>query len=218
MDIYIKDKKSGRKIRLPVLPEKIEVGGQGRHGEYEIMNIGEYKKPQGKNLDTISFTSLFPGETRRNEPWIKEWQPPTVLHDLLNLWRKQGNELNIIITGTSINYDVLISSYSGVYQGGHGDIYYTISFVEMVKIAITSTKTTPSSSSNRPSQPKSNTYTVKKGDCLWKIAQKFYGKGIEWKKIYNANKAAIEATAKKHGYKSSDNGWWIFPNEKLTIP
>ena len=31
------------------------------------------------------------------------------------------------------------------------------------------------------------TYTVKKGDCLWNIAKKFYGKGSEYKKIYDAN-------------------------------
>ena len=31
------------------------------------------------------------------------------------------------------------------------------------------------------------TYTVKKGDTLWNIAQKFYGKGQDWKKIADAN-------------------------------
>ncbi|NOY75676.1 MAG: LysM peptidoglycan-binding domain-containing protein [Kiritimatiellaeota bacterium] len=31
------------------------------------------------------------------------------------------------------------------------------------------------------------TYTVRKGDTLWKIARRFYGSGKEWRKIYQAN-------------------------------
>lgn len=62
------------------------------------------------------------------------------------------------------------------------------------------------------------TYTITSGDCLWKISKKFYGTGNKWETIYNANKSIIESTAKKHGKKSSSNGWWIYPGTKLTIP
>ena len=34
-------------------------------------------------------------------------------------------------------------------------------------------------------------YTVRKGDSLWKIAEKFYGKGEEWTKIFVANRDKI---------------------------
>lgn len=36
------------------------------------------------------------------------------------------------------------------------------------------------------------TYTVKKGDCLWNIAKKYYGNGALYTKIYNANKNLIK--------------------------
>lgn len=62
------------------------------------------------------------------------------------------------------------------------------------------------------------THTVKSGDCLWNIAKKYYGSGSLYTKIYNANKSAIEADAKKHGKASSSNGHWIWPGLKLTIP
>lgn len=81
--------------------------------------------------------------------------------------------------------------------------------------------TTSTSPTTRPTENKtdtSKTYTVKSGDCLWNIAKKFYGNGAKWKVIYNANKAAIEADAKKHGYKSSSNGHWIWKGLKLIIP
>ena len=35
------------------------------------------------------------------------------------------------------------------------------------------------------------TYTVQKGDTLWKIAHKFYGTGKEWRKIFQANQDII---------------------------
>lgn len=45
------------------------------------------------------------------------------------------------------------------------------------------------------STPKSEnaqrTYTVKKGDCLWKIAKQFYGNGSAYKKIFEANRDKI---------------------------
>lgn len=53
----------------------------------------------------------------------------------------------------------------------------------------------------------SKTYVVKKGDSLWKISKKFYGKGILWKKIYSANKKMI-----------GNNPNLIYPGQKLRIP
>lgn len=35
-------------------------------------------------------------------------------------------------------------------------------------------------------------YTVKKGDTLWKISGKVYGKGQDWRKIYDANRDKIK--------------------------
>ncbi len=50
------------------------------------------------------------------------------------------------------------------------------------------------------------TYTVVKGDCLWNIAKKFYGRGAQYVKIYNANKDKIK------------NPNLIYPGQVLTIP
>lgn len=50
------------------------------------------------------------------------------------------------------------------------------------------TKKVSSSSSSKSAQ---RTYTVKKGDCLWNIAKKFYGNGALYTKIYDANTKKI---------------------------
>ena len=65
---------------------------------------------------------------------------------------------------------------------------------------------------------KSSSYTVKRGDTLWALSKKFYGDATKWRKIYNANKSAIEKDARKYGRSSSSNGHWIYPGLKLTIP
>lgn len=60
-------------------------------------------------------------------------------------------------------------------------------------------------------------HTVKAGDTLTNISEKYYKSGAYWRKIYDANKQIIEAEAKKRGYKSSDYGHWIFPGTVLII-
>lgn len=50
------------------------------------------------------------------------------------------------------------------------------------------------------------TYTVKKGDCLWNIAKKFYGKGSAYTKIYDANTNKIA------------NPSLIYPGQVFVIP
>lgn len=37
------------------------------------------------------------------------------------------------------------------------------------------------------------TYTVVKGDSLWKIAQRFYGKGSLWPRLFDANRSKIKS-------------------------
>lgn len=41
-----------------------------------------------------------------------------------------------------------------------------------------------------PAQPVSRTYTIRKGDTLWSIAQREYGDGQKWKDISAANPSA----------------------------
>ena len=70
---------------------------------------------------------------------------------------------------------------------------------------VTSKKTTSSSK---------RYYTVKTGDCLWSIAQKYYGNGAQYPKIYNANKAQIDKRNK--GY--NVDKYTIYTGQKFVIP
>jgi len=58
-----------------------------------------------------------------------------------------------------------------------------------------------------PAEPSGErTYTIKRGDSLWKIAQEFYGDGNRWPEIFEANRDTI------------DDANLIFPGNQIRIP
>ena len=219
MDIYITDIDSGRKIQIPALPMEITCGADGRFATYEIMKKGQVNVPEGSNLETVEWEAMFPGADRQHEPWIRSWLDPMEYDEILTGWRENGTALKLVITETNINMDCHLASYRPTHSGGYGDVTYSVILTEKKDITVTSASTKKTNStSNRTTKSQSKTYTVKSGDCLWNIAKSYYGKGAEWKKIYNANKDVIEKEAKRRGKSSSNNGDRIWPGTTLSIP
>lgn len=63
------------------------------------------------------------------------------------------------------------------------------------------------STAAQPAKPAGDTYTVKSGDSLSKIAKAHYGDAMKWKQVYEANKALI-----------GNNPDMIHPGQELTLP
>lgn len=220
VDIYIREKSGKREIRVPLLPEELPFpSGDAMGISYEVMELGEVVIPTGTELDSYSWKSEFPGELRKNDPMIRgTWQPPKNYESILRDWKKNGTELNLLVTGYPINADVYLRGYRSAAAGAFGDISYEIEFIEARTIVVTTTKVEQTAPPVERPAATSTTYVIKSGDNLWSIARKFYGDGKKWSVIYNANKEIIEKTAKSRGLKSSDNGHWIFSGVTLTIP
>ena len=70
----------------------------------------------------------------------------------------------------------------------------------------TKKKETKKVNSSTKADSAKRTYTVKKGDCLWNIAKKYYGDGRKYTKIYDANTSKIA------------NPNLIYVGQKLVIP
>ena len=133
--------------------------------------------------------------------------------------RDSKTPVRFLITGTDLECNIRMGIESFEYEersGELGDLYYTIKLYEWKdtspkKIVLPEKKNTPAKTQEpaRAGKPekKSKTYTVKKGDCLWNIAKKFYGKGSDYTKIYNANKGTI-----------GKNPNLIYPGQVFTIP
>lgn len=207
-------------IYIPVLPEKIAYKSEGRFQEYEIINKGPAKVPNGKEPTLVGWESFFPGPILKNERYVYKYKSPKTYHNQIEYWRRNGKKVKVLITGTPINFYAYISTYEETYEGANGSINYAIEFTQAIDIAVERVKKKKGKTSGlkRASKRNSKSYVVKKGDCLWNIAKKFYKDATKWKKIYTANKSTIESAAKKHGRKSSSHGHWIYPGTKLRIP
>lgn len=217
VDIYIREKSGNREIRVPILPEEVPIeSGKAVFATSEVMQKGEVAVPTGTELSAYSWESEFPGELRKNDALIRgTWQDPKTYHTILEDWKNNGTKLNLLVVGYPyINADVYLKEYQPTLSGAFGDIVYKVGFIEARDITI---KTPGDEGTKRPATT-NKSYTIKSGDTLWGISQKFYKTGTKWKTIYNANKDIIESTAKKRGMKSSDNGHWIFPGVTITIP
>ena len=64
----------------------------------------------------------------------------------------------------------------------------------------------PAASAVESKDPAARTYTVESGDTLWAFAQKEYGSGGKYMKIFEANTSLLESPDK------------IFPGQELVIP
>lgn len=224
-DIYIYEEAKGKAsgIRIPWLPEKIEVDtGDLRAAEYDILDQGPVDVPNGSNLGEITFQSIFPGTARKGLPFLRgSLKKPDVYTKQMDQWKEKGTELRILVTGTRINYPVYLTKFSYSHSGGYGDVEYSLTVKTRREVKITTVKaaTAKKNQTKKTSNASTaTTYTIKKGDTLWGISVKYLGKGSRWKEIYNLNKAIIEETAKKHGKKSSNSGHWIYPGCKIKLP
>lgn len=84
-------------------------------------------------------------------------------------------------------------------------------FGSKLKVSTSTTKKVTPPVQKKVESPKTaettkRTYTVKRGDCLWNIAKKFYGKGSAYTKIYDANTNQIA------------NPNLIYPGQVFVIP
>lgn len=217
VDIFIRERNGTREIRIPWLPDAITYSlGEVSTAVYKILDRGDVAQPTGSALAHCSWESVWPGRYRTDRSLQRgAWQDPKNYHNILSDWHKKGTPLNVMVVGYPINKNMYLKSYESQMAGGFGDIAYSVEFEEDREITISNkVHTTTRPSSNL----KTTSYTIKKGDTLWEIAKKCCNDGSKWSLIYATNKSIIENTAKKHGKKSSDNGWWIYPGVTIKIP
>lgn len=219
LDVYITEKKSGSRVALSMLPEKVKQKGSANFRSYDIISRGEVKLPSGTKLLKFSWGGTFPGKSRKSAGFIKahHWKEPKELVRIFEGWRKNGTVLILMVTETPINQEVLLSDFSAIPQGGNGDIEYDVSFIENKDIEVYTTSelnikpaaktNTNNSTRPAPAAAAAKTYTVKNGDCLWNIAKKFLGSGARYPEIYNLNKKVI-----------GSNPNLIYAGQVLTLP
>lgn len=216
-----------KKFRFPVLPDEITVTIKSKTTSINIDQIGEIFHKGKRDAMTISFSSFFPAKYDQScSVAEKDFLNAAKCGHWIRAVINAANPAHFVFTGSpaSLNMDAIITNYVQTEQGGDpGTIYYTLELREYRTVAVRKI-INPNAvkpfmiETPRKTSTGVKTYTVQYGDCLWNIAKKFYGNGSEYTKILNANKTALDADAKKHGYTSSNNGNILFAGLVLTIP
>lgn len=211
MEFWIQQDNSG-KIQLPVKPSEFTVTVTHRNTVVNVIQLGDINLMGKTGLREITLASFFPAKDYNFSNNFSRKEPLTYV-EKLDRWRKSGSPVRVIVTGV-LNMEATIESFSYGERDATGDIYYTLYLKEYKRIktkkATVTIATVKPKVSVRPTKPPEvntgKTYTVKSGDCLWKIAKQFYGNGAQYTKIYNANTDKIK------------NPNLIYPGQVLTIP
>ncbi len=206
----------GREIDIPVLPEKLKVTSPGNNDTATVLVLGDILILRKKGLRTVAWDSFFPVN---DAPFVTgRITDPVEIVKAIQKARDSLDPVRFLITGTDLDINVRMGVETFDYEeraGELGDFYYSIKLSEWKdysprRIVLPQEPAKPAQA-KEPERtgepPKQKTYTVKAGDCLWNIAKKFYGKGSDYTKIYNANKGTI-----------GSNPNLIYPGQVFTIP
>lgn len=217
---------------MPVTPEKVTVGYRGNFSSYDVLDIGEVKVPSGVQLSSISFDSFFPNsfDCELGYVHVEDYKDSKILHDKIERIKIDGRKARVMITNSPINFDCYVESFDCNFQEFTGRIYYSIKFIQAKDLEVVTVEETPKEDSSETSedpQPEEtandlttegrddssqesathNSYEVKSGDCLYFIAEQYYGDGNRWTEIYDANQEVV-----------GSNPDLIYPGQNLVIP
>jgi hypothetical protein cdifQCD_19186 len=219
-EIWIKTNEKA--IRLPVIPSEFERVIDAGYDTNAIIGLGDVAVLTSNGLAQLSLSSFFPN----NEYSFNEYSNVPKPYDMVRYfkeWKNKGTVVRVIFTGTDINQEMYITNFAYGEKDGTGDVYYTMDLLEYRPIivpTITENNSNNTQNTNRPTDTNNNsnknntnntqkTHKVKKSDCLWDIAQKYYGKGSLYPKIKEANKSKYPSLAKNNV---------IYVNWELIIP
>ena len=216
-EIWFKTK--DKAVRLPVIPSEFERVIDAGYDTNAIIGLGDVAVLTSNGLAQLSLSSFFPN----NEYSFNEYSNVPKPYDMVRYfkeWKNKGTVVRVIFTGTDINQEMYITNFAYGEKDGTGDVYYNMDLLEYRPIivpTITENNSNNTQNTNRPtdtnnknnSSNKQKTHKVVKGDCLWDIAQKYYGKGSLYPKIKEANKSKYPSLAKNNV---------IYVNWELIIP
>ena len=230
------------KVLLPIAPSKLQIKIASKNKTTTLINDGEINILKDAGLTDISFEVLLPNVKYPFATYKSGFKNAKYFISEIEKLKVNKKPFQFIVSRVLPNKKVLfdtnmkvsLESYEIKEDAKSGfDVTVSIKLkqhrsygTKTCKITnskdnkkkVTVEKKRSDETSPKPTKKQNKTHIVKQGDCLWNIAKYYYGDGSKNTVIYNANKEVIEQTARKYGRQSSSNGWWIYPNTKLTIP
>ena len=138
MEFWLK-KSNSDKIMLPVNPESFAFTEKHNNTSVNVNSIGEVNLLGKRDLKTGTISSHFPKRDRNYANNSGRQAPYTYINKLLS-WKSSGKPVQLIITGTKINFQVTIETLKYGEQDGTGDVYYDLTLKEYRAVEIKKTK------------------------------------------------------------------------------
>jgi LysM repeat protein len=210
-------------VLLPIAPEKFSLKVKNANKTMTLINEGEVNFLREAGLTELEFDVLIPAVQYAFAKYEEGFKSPAYFANHFEELKVSKKPFQFIIVRKmpdgkllfDTNMTVSMESYTVKEEAKNGfDLTVSIKLkqyrpfgTKIVKVANnTASVTEQRETANSPAPKRDETYTVKKGDCLWNIAKKFYGNGSKYTKIYEANKDKIT------------NPNLIYPNQVLVIP
>lgn len=222
MEVYLKS--NSETLRFPVIPSEISKTVSADITSEKILKRGGINLFNGKEPGTVPVSGFFPCKTSTYSYIQVKGVDPYVYVNKLEKWCKEGTKLRYIVTDSPINIPVMISRFEYAEKDGTGDVYFSLDLKEWEQIIIPEYIAPKKSSSakkptvvnnprpvQKPVAPKKRIHTVRKGEYLFMIAQKYYGNGWQYKKIKNLPENQRNYPKLKHSN-------YIYVGWKLVIP
>ena len=216
------------KCLLPIAPEKLQVKIDNANETVTLIDEGEINILKTPGLTDIEFECRIPQTKYPFASYKSGFQSASYFLDYFESLKADKKPFQFIVIRTmgsdktlfSTNIKVSLEDYKLTEQAKDGfDVMVKIKLkqyrdygTKTVNIKIAASKPTATVAKTRaaetsPAPSTNQSYTVKRGDCLWNIAKQFYGSGAKYTLIYNANKGVIGGNPNR-----------IYPGQVLTIP
>ena len=212
-------------VLLPVAPDKFTLKVKNANQTITLINEGEVNILKQAGLTELEFDALIPAVQYSFANYDGGFKSPAHFTNHFEKLKTEKKPFQFIVSRKmpdgkllfDTNMTVSMESYTIKEDSKEGfDLVVSVKLKQYRAygtrvLKVSEANNTASVSTSRPADtspaPKQETtYTVKKGDCLWNIAKKYYGNGAKYTKIYEANKDKIR------------NPNLIYPGQVLTIP
>lgn len=214
---------------LPIAPDKLTLKINNNNKTYDLINNQEINVLKSPGLTDIDFKALLPNSKYPFAMYKNEYQPASYFLNIIEKLKINKIPFQFIVSRKLPNGKVLfdtnikvsIEDYKIVEDVKEGfDVKVELKLkqykeystktmqitIKQYRPPVVTRTVTTNNTATATSKPSGQNYTVKRGDCLWNIAKKFYGNGSKYTTIYNANKDKIK------------NPNLIYPNQVLWIP
>lgn len=216
------------KCLLPVTPSKLQIKINNANETVTLINEGQINLLKKAELTDIEFECQIPQVRYPYAVYKSGFQGASYFLDYFESLKTSRKPFQFLVSRTlpngkvlfSTNIKVSMESYSITEEAEDGfDLLVKIKLKQYREYG-TKTITLKSEDSGQkaevsqtraaetsPAPTSAQTYTVVKGDCLWKIAKKFYGDGSKYRELYEGNKEVVGGNPNR-----------IYPGQVLTIP